>query len=88
MSRNIYIFHFRLPALYSTDDGSLQGFLLHVGGKKIKNKNCWPADVGGKKNKKGNIDKFSVKMAIFRGKKDKSGKLNPACQMKMKIKKS
>ncbi len=39
----------RLPALYSTDDGSRLGCFFHVGGKKIKNKNSWPADVGGKK---------------------------------------
>ncbi len=39
----------RLPALYSTDDGSRQGHFFHVGGKKIKNKNSWPADVGEKK---------------------------------------
>ncbi len=29
----------RLPALYSTDDGSRQEFYLNVGGKKNKNKN-------------------------------------------------
>ena len=39
----------RLPALYSTDDGSQQGYFFHVGGKEIKNKNSWLADVGGKK---------------------------------------
>ncbi len=35
---------------------------------KNKNKISWPAGVEGKKNKKGEIDRFSVKMAIFRGK--------------------
>ena len=43
----------RLPTLYSTDDRSRQGYFFHVGGKKIKNKNSWPADVGGKKKIKG-----------------------------------
>ena len=44
-----YQMQIRLPALYSTDDGSQRGCFFHVGGKKIKNKNCLPADVGGKK---------------------------------------
>ena len=52
-------------ALYSTDDGSRQGFFFLVGGKKNKNKISWPAVVGGKKNKKGKIDRFSVKIKNF-----------------------
>ena len=28
--------HLRLPALYSTDDGSRQGYFFHVEGKKIR----------------------------------------------------
>ena len=60
---------------------------MHVGGKKIKIKICWSADVGGKKMKKWKIDKFSMKMAIFRGKKNRTGGLNPACRRK-KIKKA
>ncbi len=32
---------------------------------KNKNLNCLPADVGGKKNKKGKIDRYSVKVAIL-----------------------
>ncbi len=55
-------------ALYSTDDGSRQGFSLHVGKKNI-NKISWPADVGGKKNRKGKIDRFSVKMGILEEKR-------------------
>ncbi len=47
---------------------------------KNENKISWPAGVGGKKNKKGKIDRFSVKMAIFRGKKDRATKVNPACR--------
>ncbi len=38
---------FRQLALYSTDDGSRQGFFFHVGGEKNKNKISWPAVVGG-----------------------------------------
>ena len=41
-----------------------------------------PAVVGGKKNKKGKIYRFSVKMAIFRGKKVRSSEVNPACRRK------
>ena len=48
-------------------------------GKKNKNKISWPAVVGGKKNKKGKIDRFSVKMDIFRGKKVRSSE---ACRRK------
>ena len=72
----------RQLTLYSTDDGSRQGFSLHVGGKKIKNKIYWLAGVGGKKNKKGKIDSFPIKMAIFRVKKDNSDEVNPACRKK------
>ncbi len=46
----------------ATDDRSRQGFFLHFGGKK-KNRKCWPAVVGREKNKKGKIDRFSLKMA-------------------------
>ena len=60
-------------------------FLLHVR-EKNENKSCWPADVGGKKNKKEKIDKFSLKMSICRGKNDRSGELSPACWRK-KLKK-
>ena len=55
---------------------------LHIGGKENKNEISCPAVVGGKKNKKGKIDSFSVKMAIFRGKKVNSSKVNPACRRK------
>ncbi len=50
-------------------------------------KYSWQAVVGGKKNKKGKIDRFSVKMAIFRGKKVRKSEVNPACRRK-KYKKS
>ncbi len=55
-------------------------------GKKNKDKISWPAVVGGKKNKKEKIDRFSVKIAILRGKKVRSSKVNPACQRKNKKK--
>ncbi len=54
------------------------GFFLHVGGK--KKRIYWQAGVGGKKNKKGKIGSFSIKMATFRGKKDNSDEVNPACR--------
>ncbi len=76
----------RQLSLYSTDDGSRQGFFLNVGGKKNKNKISLPADVGGKKNKTGQIDRFSVKMNFFRGKMDRSSKVNTASRRK-KLKK-
>ncbi len=72
----------RQLALYSTDDGSRQGFFFHVGGEKNKNKISWPAVVGGKKNKKGKIDRFSLKIAILRGKRVRSSEVNPACRTK------
>ncbi len=63
------------------------GFFFHAGGKKNKNKFSWPAVVGRKKNKKGKFDRFSVQMAIFRGKKVMSSEVNPACRRK-KLKKA
>ena len=57
----------RALALYSTYDGSRQGYSFNVGGNENKNKISWLADVGGEK-KKGNcqIDLlFSVKIALF-----------------------
>ncbi len=39
----------RAPALYSTVDGSRQGYSWLVGKKKIKNKKCLQAHVGGGK---------------------------------------
>ncbi len=68
---NVYLLfpYVRLPALYSMDDGSRQGFLLHVGGKEIKNKNCWPADVGGKKNKREKLTNFQCKWQFLEEKR-------------------
>ena len=44
-------------------DGFRQGYFFHVGGEKIKIKNSWPADVGGrKKNKR---DKLTGSPIIF-----------------------
>ncbi len=44
--------YIRQLVLYSTDDGSRQGFFYHVGGKKDKTKIPWPDGFRGKKNKK------------------------------------
>ena len=62
-----------------------RGFSSMSEGKKNKNEISWPAGVGGKKTKKGKIDIFSVKMTIFRGKNDRSSKVNPACRRKKKL---
>ncbi len=42
------IYFIRALALYSTYDGSQQGFFSYVGGNKNKNKISWLANVGGK----------------------------------------
>ena len=43
--------HIRAHTLYSTVDGSLQGYswLVRERGKKLKNKICWYGHVGGRK---------------------------------------
>ncbi len=46
-----------------------QFLFLHIGGKKDKNKISCPADVRGKKHKKGKTNRFSREIAIFRGKR-------------------
>ncbi len=43
------------PALYSTYDGSRQGYFFYVGGNENKNKFSWLADVGGEQIKKGKL---------------------------------
>ncbi len=61
-----HTFKVRQLTLYSTGDGGFSSMSV----------------VGGKKNKKGKIDRFSVKMAIFKEKKVRSSEVNPACRRK------
>ena len=75
----------RQLSLYSTDDGSRQEFFFHVGGKKIILKFLGRLVSEERKIKKGKFDRFSVKMAIFLRKKDRSSKVNPACRRKKKL---
>ncbi len=49
------MYHFRAQAIYSTVDGSQQGYLWLVGKKKIKNKVSLQAHVGGRKKNKRKI---------------------------------
>ncbi len=65
----MYIKHlllfFRAGSLYSTVDGSRQGFFWLVGEKKIKNKICLSASVGGRKKIKGKFSEFYLVLGIF-----------------------
>ncbi len=74
--------YLRQLSLYSTDDGSRQRFFFYVGGKKIKIKFLGQLVLKERKIKKGKIDRCSLKMAIFRGKKEGSSKVNPARERK------
>ncbi len=55
----------RAGLLYSTVDGSRQGVFWLVREKKIKNKICLPANVGGRKKIKGKFSEFYLFFGIF-----------------------
>ncbi len=55
----------RAGSLYSTVDGSQQGDFWLVGEKKLKNKICLPANVGGRKKIKGTFSEFYLFSGIF-----------------------
>ena len=59
-----------------------RGFSCMSEVNKNKNISSYPANVRGKKNTKGKTDRFSIKMAIFRGKKRQVREVNPACRRK------
>ena len=61
--------YLRAGSLYSTVDGSQQGVFWLVGEKKIKNKICLPANVGGRKKIKGKFSEFYLFLGIFNKKK-------------------
>ena len=56
----------RAGALYSTVDGSRQGFFWLVGKKKIKNKKCLLAHVGRRKKIKGRFTEFYLFLTFFK----------------------
>ncbi len=55
-----FFIFFRALALYSTYDGSRQGYFFYVGGNENKNKISWLADVGGEKIKKGKLSNWPI----------------------------
>ena len=65
LAHGILVKYLRASPLYSTVDGSRQGVFWIVGKKKIKNKKCLLAHVGGRKKIKGKLSEFQLFVGIF-----------------------